>query len=377
MFKKFLALAAAGSLLVHSLAFAKDPPVQPTHVEVLTTQPELAVDVPDTGGVAGAAVGGILGALIGAAINKAAVANAEERVGELRNNLVDYRFNERFKQQLAAKIAATNLAQPPQVEYLDSVRGADQIIAAGAQARTNLLFLAPRYAIASNFESLTVSITATTLDRSLKSNGKVKEKPRAYRTYSYRFPMKKIMGSGATEDAARWVALGGADVSAMLDEGIDHVTSMVAYDLTADGLADQVRKGTERVELAGKTRTGRWIEPVAGKRWLRNSFAVEGAREIDGVPTQVAQVAPAAAAPVAVEPAATETAVAATDAPVAEAAPVAVEPVATETAVAAAEAPVAAAPAIEAAPAAESAEPVAPVEAAPVAEPATTVESSQ
>jgi hypothetical protein len=347
MLRKFLLIAAVCGLVASQAAVAKAPVQQARDIELVMTQQELAVDVPNTGGAVAAGVGGILGVLIGAAINNAQVANGEKRVAEMRNQLLDYRFNQRFEQAFAAKLAAANLANPPKVEIVTSVRGADELKAAGAVPRTYALVLSPRYAITSNFEDLSVTVNAMWLDRSLKTNGKVKQKFHMMRTYAYRFPMEEVSGSGATEDSQRWVALGGAELSAMLDKGIDEVAAMVVYDLTPAGLAESQDKKMRDVKMAGKVRRGRKVEVAPGQAWLRNRFMLEGFHPIDGsgpvfsvAAAPVAPVAPVdasapAVAPVAVDAAiVSEVSVATETAAAPEAALTAEAPVAVDTAVA-------------------------------------------
>jgi hypothetical protein len=363
MFRKFALVAALSALVLSQAAAAKAPVAQARDIELVLTQQELAVDVPNTGGAVAAGVGGLLGALVGAAINNAQVANGEKRVAEMRNQLIDYRFNQRFEQALTAKLAAANLPEAAKLEVVTSVRGADELKAAGAVPRNYVLVLTPRYAITSNFEDLSVTVGALWVDRTLNAKGKVKQKFVLSRSYAVRFPMQEIAGSGATEDAQRWVALGGTELAAMLDKGIDEVTAMVVYDLTPAGLAESQGKEWTNLQLAGKPRRGRLVEPAPGVHWLRGRFALEDFHPIDGK-SAVFSTAAAAAAP---------------GAPVAPVAPV--EATATTAAAPPAPAPVAAAveaPMAADAPAAAVTTPVdaaAPAEA-PAAEAATT-ESSQ
>lgn len=343
MLRKIAFVAALVSLFGNTVVSAAETtatlPVapEPKQIEVMLTQPEMAVDVPNTGGAVAAGVGGILGALIGAAINKAAVSNAETRVAEMRNTLVDYHFNDRFEQVLRAKFAAANLAPAPTVEYLHSVRGRDELIAANAVSRTGLLYLSPRYSITSDFERMSVTVPATTLDRSLKGE-KVKERYRAFGNYTYSFPMQKIAGSGATEDSKRWVGLGGPEMVAMIEEGIDQVTDMIVYDQSPAGLVEAKTK---------VDRKGRNVGPTADRQWLRTRMGMTASHPIDGTNKEFSARAAArmatvtSAAPVAETTAPVDATAAAT--PTAPATPTAAAP--------AAAAPAAVAPAPAAAPA--------------------------
>lgn len=315
MFKKIALLAALVGLVGNTVAFAATPAptTGPEHIEVVLYPTELAVDVPNTGGAVAAGVGGIFGALIGAAINKAAVSNAEGRVAEMRNSLVDYDFNARVEQAIKAKLAAATLVtQPTTVEYLRTVRGADELKAANAANRNNVLFVVPRYAVTSNFERLTVTLSANTFDRSLRSNGKVKEKIRGWKVHTYAFPMRKVTGSGATEDSLRWVSLGGTELAAMLDEGIHQVTDMLINDLTAEGMADLKVKIPVR---------GRTVTTASGRTWTRTRMGLSSQTEIDGVAKVFSERAAERAAAQAPAAVATETA-----APVDAAAPAAAAP---------------------------------------------------
>jgi hypothetical protein len=342
MFKKIALLAALVGLVGNTVAVAATPAptTGPEHIEVVLYPTELAVDVPNTGGAVAAGVGGIFGALIGAAINKAAVSNAEGRVAEMRNALVDYDFNARVEQAIRAKLAAAPLVtQPTTVEYLHTVRGADELKAANAANRTGILFVVPRYAVTSDFERLTVTLSANTFDRSVRSNGTVKEKIRGFKLHSYAFPMRKVTGSGATEDSQRWVTLGGTELAAMLDEGIDQVTDMLVNDLTAEGMADAAAKTPMK---------GRSVTTASGRTWTRTRAGLSSQPEIDGVTRVYSERAAARAAALVPAPVASDVN---TAAPADGVAPAAAAPVEASAAPAAAAAVEAAVPAEVAAPA--------------------------
>ncbi|TDK23127.1 hypothetical protein E2F46_12245 [Luteimonas aestuarii] len=199
-------------------------------IEIVLTQQELAVDVPDNSGAA--MQFGLIGALVGTAISNAQVKNAEQRVAELRNLMLDYPFNDRIEQALRSKLAAGGISGDAGVRVLHSTWDADP---AGMPSDGTVVMLVPRYSMLNNFELLSVKLALQQVERSIRSNGKPRQKVLFTRTYAFNFPLSKIAGSGAEEDAARWLAFGEGPLASLLDLGIDQVTDMLVYDLSSEG----------------------------------------------------------------------------------------------------------------------------------------------
>ena len=235
---------------------------QPT--EILLTQQELAVDVPNAASAAGMQFG-LIGALVGTAINNAQVKNAEQRVGELRNALLDYPFNARVEAALREKLSANDVLGGQGLQVLHATWDADTAQQAGTTE--DALVLAPRYAILSNFEQLTVSLTLSHMQRTARAGKKPRQKALFSRTYAFNFPLSKISGSGAEEDAARWVGFGRVPMETLLDTGIDQVTDMLVYDLSTEGRAEAELpiKGLNGT-VGGQQFAGRVVR--SGDHWL-------------------------------------------------------------------------------------------------------------
>jgi hypothetical protein len=248
---KLRLVALVALLCVCTTVSAKKPAPLPTPlapqlpVEVILNQHEMGVDVPATAAQVGMQFG-LLGALIGAAIQQQQVSNAEERVAEIRNLLVDYRFNERVEARLRERLPSEGISPEPQFTFMPSPWDAQTAFAAHKQSQKGIMEIVPRYAISSDFEQIHVTLTVTINDRTVKSNGKVKDKPTTWRTYSWAIPMEKKAGSGATEDSKRWVAMGAPRLGALLDEAVDQVVDMFVYDFSADGR----KEGLESVKHA-------------------------------------------------------------------------------------------------------------------------------
>ena len=297
---------AAVSLPVH--AAKPEVPAMPVAeqlpVEIVLAQQELDIDVPATGAVAGAAVGGLLGALIGTAIDKAAVSNGEERAAELRNQLVDYPFNQRIEAALREKLPSEGLSPQPQISVCSALAASStQFPAIGCSVApaTGVLVIVPRYAIDAKFENLVVQMHAHFIDRETKSNGKPKVRNRFSYAYHFNFPIDPIADEKPEQTAVRWSALGSAPLATLLDTGVTQVTDMLAYDFSAEGRAERAtpKRGSTafngRVFNGQQVRTGKdWVWSRMGKH---SGDALHGYYPVspDALRASVAASAPAAA----------------------------------------------------------------------------------
>jgi hypothetical protein len=372
--RAFVLCLALGSSV---LAQAKQKPLpmplaEQLPVEIVLSQQEMGVEVPDNSAVA--AQFGLIGALIGAAIQTTQVANAEKRIVDIRNLMIDYRFNDKMEAALRAKLATPGISPDPQITVMPTPWDAAKAVQANEQPRQGVMVIVPRYVMYNNFELMRINLTVMIVDRTLKSNGKLKEKIRVYKNYVYNFPMTRIAGSGAEEDAARWEALGKDGLAALLDTGIEQVTDIVAYDFSEQGRADAlVKLAKEKVSIAGFDYNGRKVRGTDEYVWVRSGpmrySSITGYHPVTiaaATATTADTAAPAADVAATATPAVEATAVdanAVVDAPVAEA-PVAATPAVEAPA---AEAAVAATPAVEAPAAVTPADASMPVEAAPEA----------
>ncbi len=274
MFKK---IALSLGLLAFALsAQAKKPepltvPLAPRlPVEVVLMQQELGVDVSNTGAaITAAAVGGIVGALIGAGITKAQVAKAEKRVVNLRNELIDYDFNARFEDAIRQTLDDAQASPELQVKLVHEVGNLNDPVGSGLTAEPAILQVVPRYSIDAGFEAIKVSMTVTLLERRAKSNGKLKQVWRAMRNYSFVLPIEKVAGNSPEQDAARWEAMGGEHIAGLLDQGIAQINAMLAFDLSAEGVADAQLKNKGSNPIAGRNYPGRKVREGEGWQWLR------------------------------------------------------------------------------------------------------------
>lgn len=252
------------------LAARQPPPMplgDPLGVELVQEQQELGVDVPDTS--AATAQFGLLGALIGTAIENSQVKNAELRVAELRDLLVDYPFQARMEAALRERLPSEGISPSPVIEL--RARPWLPADAAGTLAAPEeRLVLVPRYAMRNDFELLAVGLSASFVVREPRANGKPRTRSLFSRRYAYQFPLDDV-GLGADGDAGRWIAMGTPRLEAMLDRGIAHVADMLAYDLSAEGrveAGEKVRRGS--AQARGLQFNGRRLREGDGWVWVRS-----------------------------------------------------------------------------------------------------------
>jgi len=275
------------------------PLAQDLQVEVILNQQELGVDVPATASSVGAQFG-LLGALIGATITAGQVANAEKRVAEIRNVLVDYRFNDNFERQLRAKLASEGISPNPQFTFMATPWDAYSATKAGKLAADGVLIITPRYSITNNFEVLKVSLNARFVNRKFKPNGKMKEKNLVMSWYSFQFPLTKLDGSYATEDAQRWIDLGRQEMHGLLDQGITQVVDMMVYEFSAEGRQAAKTKTKAKAKntlLKGKPYWGWSLRETPDWIWLREwgVLGITGYYPVDGLTKAAGTASPVAA----------------------------------------------------------------------------------
>ncbi len=292
----FSMLFFAGVQAVSAAADTIAYPVEPAlNVEVVLHQQEIAVDVTSTAPVA--MQFGLIGALVGAAIDNANAQAAEKRVVDIRNLLVDYNFNQAAEDAIKAAVSSPGISPAPAITVRKS--GWDAVAEQGnamTGPQQTLLRLVPHYAIASNFESIKVSLQVYYLQRTVKDSGKIKESIVFSRNYSYELPLEKIQGSSADEDADRWVALGKEGLAALVDQGIRQTADMLVYDFSTEGrgLAADAKSG-KTTQFNGKPYRGVVLRETPDYIWVANGKIK--ARSIIGVQpvAEAATVAPAAA----------------------------------------------------------------------------------
>ncbi|MFT3806320.1 hypothetical protein [Arenimonas sp.] len=281
---KFRVIACMALLCVSSTVSAKKyvlpaPVAQELPVEVTLSQQEIAIDTPDNSAVAGQF--GLIGALVGAAISNSQAKTAEERAGQIRNLLIDYRFNEDFERAIRAKIASDGISPSPQLVLRDTVwdaysantqAGLKQSEAAGKEPPTGtLMAITPRYALSYTLQEMYVSAFVSILQRTKKPNGKYKDKWMWSRSYRFTIPLNPSYGLKPETNIGRWQAIGGPEMQRMLKIGVEQVTDMIVYDFSAEGRAEAERKvdKKEAGEFKGNKTFGRQVRTSDEWYWLR------------------------------------------------------------------------------------------------------------
>lgn len=271
-------------------------------VEVVMAQHELEVDVPETASAMGGQFG-LIGALIGSAVQNSQVKKAEERAVPIRDQLLAYRFSERVEAALRAKLASEGLSPHPSIKVIQT-----RWDAADAQADTkdmplHALVIVPRYSVDAAFNTLSVSLNTQLVDRTIKSNGKVKTKYLFTRNYAFRFPLQ---GAISEENPQRWAGMGPARLATLLDQGVEQATDMLVYDFSPAGRAEWEQKiKRETATVKGISYPGRAVRQGEDWVWVRAGNAMivatlQGYQPVDpAAPVVAAQETHAAPAPVA------------------------------------------------------------------------------
>lgn len=246
---------AIGMLMACQTSHAREPevptPLAPQlQVELIETQNEMAVEVPQTAAAVGMQFG-LIGALVGAGIQDQQAKGAEARAIPVRDLLVEYRFNEKFEAALRKGLASEGLSPDPKLTVRKSVWEAVDAEHAGS-VPLEALVLIPGYSMDYNFGQLSVTLAVQYVKRKIKSNGKIKTHYDFFRFYRYRFPMRQ---RGLPVKDGNWTSLGKERLSACLDEAIGQLVDMLAFDFSPEGRALWRQKVGDK-ELA-------WIDGLA------------------------------------------------------------------------------------------------------------------
>lgn len=237
-----LALVASGTTHAKVLKDLPTPFASTLPIELRLTQQEIAVEVPNNGAVASLAVGGILGALVGAAINKASVANAEKRVSEIRNQMIDYDFSKQFETSFREKAAFQALAPQHDIKVSKTTVWADITDRTAAQGK-DILVVQPSYSLTNKFDEVNVRMSVVLIDREAKSNGKIKVKYRHSRNYAYTVVLQPGVKQSANAGAEDVAQMGKDQLVAMINDGIDGVIEIFNISLSAEGKAKLAKGG--------------------------------------------------------------------------------------------------------------------------------------
>lgn len=331
---------ALGLALLCATSTAKPPEVPmplaaQLPVELVASQQEMGVEVPDTATQVGAQFG-LIGALVGSAVQNNQVQKAEAAVIPLRNLLVDYPFNARIESALRAKLASEGLSPAPVVTVSATGWEPNNAQQDKSTMPRQALVLRPSYQIDHTFNDLSVNLSAQFVERTPKNNQRFKNKVVFNQVYRFHFPL--VPDPASTDAIKRWEAVGAERIGQMLDVGVSNVVDMLVYDLSAEGRAQWDRKNpSSDATIKGMTFSGMLLRQTDDYAWcrmgLRMQRSLHGYHPVDAstmiaaAPALVA--APPAMATAADASAAVETSVALpaavpTSAPVEAAAPAAV-----------------------------------------------------
>lgn len=242
------------------------PLAQDLPVEVVLNQHELAVEVPATASAVGMQFG-LIGALVGSAVQNAQVKKAEERVVPIRNALLDYRFNERVEAALRARLASEGLSPNPMIKIMATPWDAVDAQQSKQDMPLHALVIVPHYAIDYDFNTLSVSLLAQLVDRTVKPNGKVKTKFLVSRNYAFRFP---LAGALSDDNPQRWAGMGAERLGALLEQGVNQAADMLVYDFSPAGRADREQKiKRESATVKGVTYPGHAVRQTEDWVWVR------------------------------------------------------------------------------------------------------------
>lgn len=307
----FLFSTAANAKIVSDLPtpFASTLPI-----ELRLTQQEIAVEVPNNGAAASLAIGGIVGVLVGAAINKASVANAEKRVAEIRNQMIDYDFSKQFEAEFREKAALQLLGPKNDITVSRTTMWADMTDKT-AKAGKDILVIQPSYSLSNKFDEVNVRMSVMLVDREVKSNGKIKLRYRHMRNYAYTVVLQPGVKQSANAGAEAVEQMGKDQLVAMINNGIGGVVEVFNISLSAEGKAKLAKGGKTTNYMVGEKKVRGMLfaknadgRDVFFQKGFNNFFVIGKAESFDPAAQKVAETAVQANADVATQAAAAQAA---------------------------------------------------------------------
>lgn len=310
---------ALGLSVLSAPALAKDaelpmPLGDQLPVEILLTQHEIAVDVPEySAGLAGQF--GVVGALLGSMIENSESKKGENAVLPLRNMMVDYDFQQRLASALQAGLPDSGIATRPVVSISNLPwEGRADLQAMPPRA----LVIRPRYALDQTMSAMYVTLQVTLEDREAR-RGAVKRKIAFTRPYTFR----TTLSNAVPMQTGPWTGLGAERLRQLMDQSVDQAVAILLYDFSAEGRQQWAQKVKGRTEIAGRNVPGRVERRNADAIWVR-----AGNRQMQNLTAyQTVRPGPAPAYQPAVHTPVAATTVATTDAGVVAAAELDVAPV--------------------------------------------------
>lgn len=262
------------------MSFGPDYPV-----EVVLDQQEVGVDIVPGNGVA--AGGGMLGGLIVAALDNKRTKEAEATIAPIRDAMLAYRFNETVQREIRARLPSPGLSPSPALTFSES--SLEQYDAQSKQERAPIaLVLAPRYSFDTDFTEMRVAIAVRWVERTVKSDGKIKVRVQFSRNYVFH---QHLVDAGNDKlNAEAWAAMGGDRLGQLFDEGVRQTVAAVVYDFSPEGRA-RWGTGTKRGSEESFAPAG----AAAGVKytWRRSGKGLVEAFNGDADVARAAQTAPA------------------------------------------------------------------------------------
>lgn len=283
-------------------------------IELRLTQQEIAVEVPNNGAAASIAIGGVLGALVGAAINKASVANAEKRVAEIRNQMIDYDFSKQFETEFREKAALPLLGPKYDIQVSKTTMFAD-ITDKTAKPGKDILVIQPSYSLSNKFDEVNVRMSVMLVDREAKANGKIKVRYNHMRNYAYTVLLQPGVRQSANAGAEAVEQMGKDQLVAMIDNGIEGVIEVFNISLSAEGKAKLAKGGKHAQYMVGEKKVRGMLfaknadgRDVFFQKGFNNFFVIGKAEPFSPVAQKTAEAAVQADAGLATQAAAVQVA---------------------------------------------------------------------
>lgn len=251
-------------LCTHFGAWAKDEPLpvplaDVLPVEVYFDQPELEVSY-SSARLNAASGGSPLGMIVVMGLQGKAERGTEESVAMLRDQLLDYSHSPVLQTLLVDHLRSPGLSPSPRLTWSRTMYLSDE---ESERLPAQALVLMPYYAIDQDFRRLFVRLDARLVERTRRSNGKLKVTERVFHRYEFGY----LLPEDQPEGPEAWSRLGSPVLHRLLTHASTQTLDMLSHDFSMIGRA-QWATNTRRqnATLNGREVDGK--EERRGDDWI-------------------------------------------------------------------------------------------------------------